>query len=114
MGVANTMLMAVFSRIREIAILRVCGFSKKQVGFMILGESFILAIFGTSAGFIFGFTALRIMSDIPQLNGYIQPVFDGLMLFGVAMVAFLTSAAGSLYPAWRATRIQPAEALRYE
>jgi len=114
MGVANTMLMAVFSRIREIAILRVCGFSKKQVGAMILGESFILATIGTLVGFIFGFLALRIMSDIPQLNGYIQPVFDGAMLLGVALVAFLTSALGSFYPAWRATKIQPAEALRYE
>ncbi len=114
MGVANTMLMSVFSRIREIAILRVCGFSKKQVGAMILGESIILAIFGTLTGFLFGFIALRIMSDIPQLNGYIQPVFDSLILTGVALVAFITSAMGSFYPAWKATRIQPAEALRYE
>jgi putative ABC transport system permease protein len=114
MGVANTMLMAVFSRIREIAVLRVCGFSKTQVGAMILGESLILAVIGTLAGFLFGFLALRIMSDIPQLNGYIQPVFDGLMLAGVALVAFITSALGSFYPAWRATKIQPAEALRYE
>jgi len=114
MGVANTMLMAVFSRIREIAVLRVCGFSKTQVGCMILGESMLLAIFGTLAGFTFGFAALHIMSDMPQLNGYIQPVFDGKILTGVALVAFLTSAAGSFYPAWRATKIQPAEALRYE
>lgn len=114
MGVANTMLMAVFSRIREIAVLRVCGFSKTQVAGMILGESLVLAAMGTCAGFLFGFLALRIMSDIPQLNGYIQPVFDGKMLVGVALVAFLTSSIGSFYPAWRATKIQPAEALRYE
>ncbi|MCB1121404.1 MAG: ABC transporter permease [Verrucomicrobiae bacterium] len=114
MGVANTMLMSVFSRIREIAVLRVCGFSKAQVGGMILGESFLLAVCGTLAGFVFGFLALHIMADLPQLNGYIQPVYDRLMLSGIAVVAFITSSVGSFYPAWRATQIQPAEALRYE
>ena len=58
---------------------------------MILGESVILAIIGTSAGFFFGFAALRIMSDIPQLHGYIQPVFDGLMLFGVSQVTAVSA-----------------------
>lgn len=114
MGVANTMLMSVFGRIREIAILRVCGFSKKQVAGMIIGESMLLATSGSAAGFILGFAALRAMQDMPQLNGYIQPVADPVILIGVALVAFITSAGGSFYPAWRASKIQPAEALRYE
>lgn len=114
MGVANTMLMSVFSRIREIAVLRVCGFSKTQVGVMIIGESLVLACFGSVLGFGLGYGALRIMEDIPQLNGYIQPLLDPWMLAIVAIVAFVTSAGGSCYPAWRATKIQPADALRYE
>ena len=114
MGVANTMLMAVFSRIREIAILRVCGFSKTQVGCMIVGESLLLACVGALCGFLLGFLALRIMQDVPQLNGYIQPVLNPWILAGVAIVAFVTSVAGACYPAWRATKIQPADALRYE
>ncbi len=114
MGVANTMLMSVFSRIREIAILRVCGFSKKQVAGMIIGESMLLATIGSLTGFVLGFIALRIMQDTPQLNGYIQPVAEPFILIGVAIVAFATSAGGSFYPAWRATKIQPADALRYE
>lgn len=114
MGVANTMLMSVFSRIREIAVLRVTGFSKLQVACMIIGESAILAICGTIGGFVIGYGALHLMEGIPQLNGYIQPVIEPLVMVGVVVVAFLTSAAGSIYPAWHATRIQPAEALRYE
>ncbi len=114
MGVANTMLMSVFGRIREIAILRVTGFSKTQIGAMIIGESIILAGMGAIAGFILGFIFLRIMQNIPQLNGYIQPTADPLILTGILLVAFLTSIAGSIYPAWHATRIQPADALRYE
>lgn len=114
MGVANTMLMAVFSRIREIAILRVVGFSKPQIAGMIMAEAAILAVLGTAGGFILGYTALNLMQEMPQLNGYIQPVAEPLILIGIVAVAFLTSAAGSIYPAWHATRIEPAEALRYE
>jgi putative ABC transport system permease protein len=114
MGVANTMLMSVFSRIREIATLRVTGFSKTQIAGMIIGESFFLALMGTICGFILGYFALRIMQNTPQLNGYIQPVIEIPILIGIIIVAFLTSIAGSLYPAWYATKIQPAEALRYE
>lgn len=114
MGVANAMLMSVFGRIREIAVLRVCGFSKAQVGAMIVGESLLLAFFGALLGFGIGYFALRVMQDLPQLNGYIKPVLDPWMLVGVGMVAFVTSVGGSCYPAWRAMKIQPAEALRYE
>lgn len=114
MGVANTMLMSVFTRIREIAILRVTGFSKRQIAGMILGESLFLAIVGAIVGFGLGYGGLSLMERIPQLNGYIQPRFDGLIILGVTIVAFATSLAGAFYPAWRASRIQPAEALRYE
>lgn len=114
MSVANTMLMAVFGRIREIAILRVCGFSKTQIGSMIVCESLLLACVGVVIGLGIGFIGLRIMQELPQLNGYVRPVVDMRILFGVGMVAFLTSIAGAAYPAWRAIKIQPSEALRYE
>ncbi len=114
MSVANTMLMAVFGRIREIAVLRVCGFSRIQVGMMIVGESLLLACVGAVAGLLIGYLGLRVMQGLPQLNGYVKPVFDLWILTGVAGVAFLTSIAGACYPAWRAMKIQPAEALRYE
>ena len=114
MSVANTMLMAVFGRIREIAILRVCGFSKTQIGAMIVSESLLLACMGVVVGLAIGFIGLRIMQDLPQLNGYIRPVVEARILIGVGLIAFLTSIAGAAYPAWRAMKIQPSEALRYE
>ncbi len=114
MSVANTMLMAVFGRVREIAILRVCGFSKRQVGMMIVCESLLLACLGAIVGLTIGYISLRIMQDIPNLNGYIRPVMDLWILLGVALTAFITSIGGAAYPAWMATKIQPSEALRYE
>lgn len=114
LSVANTLLMSVFTRIREIAVLRVCGFSKVQVAVLILGESVCLAVFGLLAGLMAGGLLLTVMNRLPQFHGYVQAVFSPAIMVGVVVVAFVTSIAGALYPAWFAARIQPAEALRYE
>ena len=114
MSVANTMTMSVFTRIREIAILRVCGFSRRQAASLILGEGFIIAVFGVCLGLASGFGLLLILQKVPQLQGYIQASVSPFMIVGIFITALLTSLAGSIYPAWYASRIQPAEALRYE
>jgi len=50
LGVANTMIMSVFTRIREIAILRVCGFSNTQIAAMIFGESAVVSMLARRRG----------------------------------------------------------------
>jgi putative ABC transport system permease protein len=114
MSVANTMTMSVFTRIREIAILRVCGFSPRQTAVLILGEGLIIALFGVCLGLLSGFALLATLQRVPQLQGYIQASVSPVMILGIFATALLTSLAGSIYPAWFASRIQPAEALRYE
>lgn len=114
MGVANTMLLSVFSRIRELAVLQVCGFSKPQVGALILMEAAFLALVGSIAGFIAGYGMLEILKSVPQLQGYVQGITDTWVWVTIFLTAEVTSILGSLYPAWFAMRIQPAEALRYE
>jgi putative ABC transport system permease protein len=114
LGVANTMLLSVFSRIREIAVLRVCGFSKAQVAGLILGEATVIAVAGLALGFALGYLALFALQNAPQFNGYIQAVVKPGMLAGIAATALVTAILGSLWPARFASRIQPAEALRYE
>lgn len=114
MSVANTMTMSVFTRIREIAILRVCGFSRLQAAVLILGEGLIIAGIGVCLGLICGFTLLITLQHVPQLQGYVRASVSPAMIVGIFATAFLTSLAGSIYPAWFASRVQPAEALRYE
>lgn len=114
LGVANTMLLSVFSRIREIAVLRVCGFSKAQVGGLILGEAAMIAAAGLGLGFALGYATLFALNHAPQFNGYIQAVVKPGMLAGIAATALVTAVLGALWPARFASRIQPAEALRYE
>ena len=114
LGVANTMLLSVFSRIREIAVLRVCGFSRGQVAGLIFGEASVIAAAGVGVGFTLGYAALFVLEHAPQFHGYVQAVVKPAMLGGIVVTALVTAVIGAIYPARFASKIQPAEALRYE
>lgn len=114
LGVANTMLLSVFTRIREIAVLRVCGFSGVQVAALIFGEATAIAAGGVAAGFLLGYSLLAVLERVPQFNGYVAASIQPPVLAGIVLTAFVTAVLGAIYPARFATKIQPAEALRYE
>ncbi len=114
LGVANTMLLSVFGRIRELAVLRACGFSARQVGALVVAESAVLAALGLAAGLVLGAAVLAVLARLPDLQGYLSARLTPGVFAGIVVTSFLTALGGALYPAWHAARIQPAEALRYE
>lgn len=114
LGVANTMLLSVFGRIRELAVLRVCGFGAGQIAALVVAESLALAAAGLVLGSGLGAAVLALLARLPDLQGYLEARLTGPVVAGIVATAFLTALAGALYPAWYAARIQPAEALRYE
>jgi putative ABC transport system permease protein len=114
LGVANTMIMSVFTRIREIAILRVSGFSHAQVGTIIFGESALVSILGAVAGLIIGIGFLFALKLVPALHGYVDVTIQPLVVLLVILLALLTGIAGALYPAIYAMRVRAVEALRFE
>jgi putative ABC transport system permease protein len=114
LGVANTMIMSVFTRIREIAILRVNGFSQVQIGAVVFGESAVVSVFGALMGLLVGSCFLYALKLIPALDGYIDPTIHPLLLMVVLALALLTGIAGALYPAVYAMRVRAVEALRFE
>jgi len=114
LGTMNTMLMSVFEHTREIGTLRALGWRKRQVIGMILGESLALSLIGGLVGTGLGTGLALLISASPALSGYFVPRFTvGTIIVGLTVAVGL-GALGGLYPAWRAARLQPAEALRYE
>jgi putative ABC transport system permease protein len=114
LGVANTMIMSVFTRIREIAILRVNGFSNGQIAALIFGESGLVSLVGAVLGLVIGACAIIALKLIPALHGYVDADVQPEVVAAVVVLACLTGAAGALYPAFYAMRVRAVEALRFE
>jgi putative ABC transport system permease protein len=114
LGVANTMIMSVFTRIREIAILRVNGFSNTQIATLIFGESGAVSFAGAVFGLGIGVCAIIALKLIPALHGYVDAKVQPVVVIAVVLLACCTGAAGALYPAFYAMRVRAVEALRFE
>jgi putative ABC transport system permease protein len=108
------MIMSVFTRIREIAILRVNGFSNVQIATMIFGESAVVAMMGAVFGLLTGTFLLIVLKQVPALHGYVDTSVDPLVMLVVILLALGTGVVGALYPAAYAMRIRAVEALRFE
>ena len=113
-GMLNTMLMAVFERIREIGILRAIGWRKSRVVRMVLGESLMLSTVGAVLGIAGAIGLTRLLTTFPQANGFIKGTLaESAMLDGLA-IALGVGLIGGIYPALRAANLKPTEALRHE
>lgn len=129
-GVINTMLMSVFERTRELGVLRALGLRKGKLVWLIVFESFFLA--GLAAGIglllggvfdwylvVHGFDFSASMPDGFSWEGVmLDPVMRGVVrpmpIVATVVAVFLVSVLASLWPAWRATRLQPVAAIREE
>lgn len=112
LGVINTMMMTVFERTREIGVLKSVGWTKKRILTMIMGESIVLTIISGIIGSILGVLAVFILFKI---NGDNMTLIFNINIFIKAfIVALSVGILGGLYPAIKASRLSPTEALRYE
>jgi ABC-type antimicrobial peptide transport system permease subunit len=114
LAVLNTMLMAVMERTREIGVLRAVGWNRGRVLGLILREALILGILGGVSGVGIAFGLAGLMQSMPGMGQAIDPIWTVDIFLKASVVALLLSLIGGIYPAYRATRLQPTEALRYE
>jgi putative ABC transport system permease protein len=113
-GMLNTMLMSVLERTREIGVLRALGWRRRQVLGIVLRESLVLGAVGGVCGIVLGLGLGGLMALLPGYYGALKPLYTPQLFVQALVVALVAGVAGGLYPAWRATRMRPVEALRYE
>ncbi|GAB6055583.1 ABC transporter permease [Methanobacterium movens] len=114
-GVINTMIMSVYERTREIGVLKAVGWRSRRILGMILGESIVITLLAALVGIVVGIIGVELLLSLTtETQGIIQPAYS-LELFARALgIAFLVGIIGGIYPAYRASRLAPTEALRYE
>ncbi|HEX7901589.1 MAG TPA: FtsX-like permease family protein [Planctomycetota bacterium] len=113
LGVLNTLLMSVSERTREIGTLRAVGWSQGRVLRLILSEGVLISFLGGLIGLGLGVAGAEILIRFAP-KGTLSTSYAFLVFLQAFVVSLGLGVAGSLYPAWRASRLSPIEALKYE
>ena len=109
-GIINTMTVSVMERTKEIGTLKAIGAKSFDVLLMFLSEAMLTGLIGGAIGAGFGFLLAQIIGRFIDL-----PTSSSLVLGGeVILFAVVTSILSGLYPAYRASNMNPVEALRHE
>ncbi|HET9545612.1 MAG TPA: ABC transporter permease [Gaiellaceae bacterium] len=113
-GVMNTMIMSVFERTREIGVLRAVGWRGSRILRMILYESLFLCLVAAVIGIALGLLASRAVLFVPAVSTFLTPGYPPEVFVRALAVGVVVALAGAVYPAARAVRLSPMEALRHE
>ncbi len=121
-GIASTLIMVVMQRVRDIGILRSLGATSGAVMRIFMLHGLIIGVLGTAIGTAGGITLAQIVNrfkliELPGEVYFVDTVPVMLRLWDILAIdaiALLVCFAATLYPAWKASRLIPVEAIRYE
>lgn len=111
-AVANTLLMAVNERTFEIGVLAALGWSPQRILRLILIEGVLMSAAGGVIGIVLGAVTMEMAARTKLAAGLMVPYLSGWSIAQALILVFVAGPLGALYPAWRATRLLPAAALR--
>ena len=122
LNILISLTMMVMEKTRDIAVLMSMGTRKAQVRKVFITQGLLIGVVGTAVGLVLGYVlswmgghyhAFSLAPEIYSIDyvPFAPRVMDGVL---VAAVAIATSLVATIYPSWSASRILPAEALRYE
>jgi putative ABC transport system permease protein len=112
--VMTTMTMTFIERTREFGVLAAIGWPGHRIVAMVIGEALTTGLIGAAGGVVFSFAATEIIGQLPSLIGILQPRYTATAFWRALYTAAAMSLIGGLYPAVRAARLAPLEALRHE
>jgi ABC-type antimicrobial peptide transport system permease subunit len=110
-GIVNTLVLTVFERTREIGMLRAIGMTRRQVRRMIRHESVITSLIGAAIGIALGLVLAALL--IARVD-FIDFSFPTSQVIVFAIAAVLVGVLAAIFPARRAAKLNPLEALHYE
>jgi putative ABC transport system permease protein len=113
-GVMNTMVMSVMERTREFGILRAVGWRQRRVLQMVLGESVLLCLIGALIGSTLAVIFTRVILIFPVVRSFLALEYTPDVFIRGLVVGVAVALLGALYPAIRAVRLSPIQAIRYE
>ena len=116
-GVMNSILMAVFERTQEIGMMRAIGASKADIFRIIVKETTLLTLSGGVAGILMsavGSSGIEtfVRRFMPYVPGGNVVTFEPALAFASLAFTFIIGIASGLYPAWKAAKIDPIEAIK--
>ena len=113
-GIANTLALSIYERVRELGLLRAVGMQRRQLGWMIVIEAVIVSLLGAALGIaigiLFGWAMQLALADL-GVSAFAVP-WGLLVVF--AIVAAILGLIASIVPAVRASRIEVLDAIAYE
>jgi len=112
LGLMNTMIMSIMERKREIGIMKAVGATNRCILTQVLLESVIITLIGGVSGIILGALgsySLRFVSE-----GLASATVTPQLALGSLLFATFLGLFGGFYPAWKAAKLDPIEAIRYE
>jgi putative ABC transport system permease protein len=125
-GIANALLMSVYERIREFGVLRALGLRASQLVWLVLMEAVLLTVGGALTGIGFGVACVlaleRVGVDLGDFASglgrlgvapVVYPTLEGADLVTPLLLALGTALLAAIWPAWKAARLRPAEAIRH-